>query len=113
MQTIDALWVLRIKNYFGSIRFDNKKLIKKDNFCTALRRFISRYLAGKRGENEINENNTLLNEIIRPELWEPFFTESETFEMEIAKLNEIMTDEFLGSLKVGQALYLYNYLTNN
>ena len=92
---------------------DRNKIIKQEKFCTALRRFISRYLAGKRGENEINENNTLLNEIIRPELWEPYFTESETFEMEVAKLMEVMTDEFLGSLKVGQALYLYNYLTSN
>ena len=55
----------------------------------------------------------MLNEIIRPELWEPYFTESETFEIEVGKLMEVMTDEFLGSLKVGQALYLYNYLTNN
>ena len=63
--------------------------------------------------NRYNLENTLLNEIIRPELWEPYFTESETFEMEVAKLMEVMTDEFLGSLKVGQALYLYNYLTSN
>ena len=113
LQTIDAPWALKIKQYFYSIMNDSNKIIKKEKFCTALRRFISRYLAGKRGENEINENNTLLNEIIRPELWEPYFTESETFEMEVAKLMEVMTDEFLGSLKVGQALYLYNYLTSN
>jgi len=113
LQTIDAPWVLKINQYFYSIINDHNKIIKKSQFCTALRRFISRYLAGKRGENEINENNTLLNELIRPELWEPYFTESETFEMEIAKLMEVMTDEFLGSLKVGQALYLYNYLTSN
>ena len=113
LQTIDAPWALKIKQYFYSIMNDSNKIIKQEKFCTALRRFISRYLAGKRGENEINENNTLLNEIIRPELWEPYFTESETFEMEVAKLMEVMTDEFLGSLKVGQALYLYNYLTSN
>ena len=55
----------------------------------------------------------MLNEIIRPELWEPYFTESETFEIVVGKLMEVMTDEFLGSLRVGQSLYLYNYLTNN
>ena len=113
LQNIDAVWAGKIKQYFINAEYDNNKQIKKRKFCTAIRRFISRYLAGKRGENEINENNTLLNEIIRPELWEPYFTESETFEIEVGKLMEVMTDEFLGSLKVGQALYLYNYLTNN
>ena len=110
LQTIDGAWALTIKQYFNRINNENDKIIKTKNFCTAIRRFISRYLAGKRGENEINENNTLLNEIIRPELWEPYFTESENFEMEIGKLMEVTTDEFAGSLKVGQALYLYNYL---
>ena len=113
LQTIEEPWLLKIKQYFETIKNDNNKIIKKEKFCTAIRRFISRYLAGKRGENEINENNTLLNEIIRPELWEPYFTESENFEMEIGKLMEVMTDEFLGSLKVGQGLYLYNYLIKN
>ena len=110
LQTIDGAWALTIKQYFNRINNENDKIIKTKNFCTAIRRFISRYLAGKRGENEINENNTLLNEIIRPELWEPYFTESDTFELEIGKLMEVTTDEFAGSLKVGQALYLYNYL---
>ena len=113
LQNIDDPWALKINRYFIDIRNSYDKIIKKGNFCTALRRFISRYLAGKRGENEINENNTLINEIMRPELWEPYFTESETFEIEIVKLTEVMTDEFAGGLKVGQALYLYNYLTNN
>ena len=113
LQEINDVWASIINQYFSNIKNDNNKIIKKEQFCTAIRRFISRYLAGKRGENEINENNTLLNEILRPELWEPYFTESETFEMEIGKIMEVTTDEFAGSLKVGQALYLYNYLTKN
>ena len=113
MQTIDIVWAANINNYFISIQNDHNKIIKKENFCDSLRRFISRYLAGKRGENEINENHTLLNELIRPELWEPYFTESETFESDIGKLMEVMTDEFAGSLKVGHGLFLYNYLTGN
>ena len=113
LQIIDEPWLLKINQYFNNIKNDTNKIIKKEKFCNALRRFISRYLAGKRGENEINENNTLINEIMRPELWEPYFTESETFEIEISKLMEIMTDEFAGGLKVGQGLYLYNYLIKN
>ena len=111
MQNIDSVWAKQIDTYFNQLQYYNDRIIKRENFCTALRRFISRYLAGKRGENEINENNTLLNELIRPELWEPYFTESETFEIEIGKLMEVMTDEFAGGLKVGQGLFLYNYLT--
>ena len=52
----------------------------------------------------------MANEILRPELWKPFFTESESFEVEIAEIMSVMTDEFDGSLKVGQALELYNLL---
>ena len=110
LQKIDAAWGKKIIDYFNSVQYNPGKIIKRITFNTALRRFISRYLAGKRGENEINENNTLANEILRPELWKPFFTESESFEVEIAEIMSVMTDEFDGSLKVGQALELYNLL---
>ena len=107
---IDDVWGKKILKYFNEIDKNPGKIIKKDIFCSAIRRFISRYLTGKRGENEINENNTLLNEILRPELWKPFFTESDSFEIEIGEMMSILTDEFEGSLKVGQALELYNLL---
>jgi hypothetical protein len=110
LQKIDAAWGKKIIDYFNGVQYNPGKIIKRITFNTALRRFISRYLAGKRGENEINENNTLANEILRPELWKPFFTESESFEVEIAEIMSVMTDEFDGSLKVGQALELYNLL---
>ena len=110
LQKIDDVWGKKIKAYFVNKENDDGKIIKRIIFCTALRRFISRYLTGKRGENEINENNTLLNEILRPELWKPYFTESDSFEIEIAEMMNIMTDQYDGSLKVGQALELYNLL---
>ena len=110
LQKIDDVWGKQIKKYFNDIDKNPGKIIKKDIFCCAIRRFISRYLTGKRGENEINENNTLLNEILRPELWKPFFTESDSFEMEIGEIMSILTHEFEGSLKVGQALELYDLL---
>ena len=110
LQKIDPTWGKKIKQYFNNIDKNSNKIIKKTIFCSALRRFISRYLTGKRGENEINENNTLLNEILRSELWKPFFTESDSFEIEIGEMMPIMTDQYDGSLKVGQALELYNLL---
>ena len=110
LQKIDDVWGKKMIDFFNKVQYNPDKMIKKITFCTALRRFISRYLAGKRGENEINENNTLANEILRPELWKPFFTESESFEVEMAEIMSVMTDEFDGTLKVGQALELYNLL---
>ena len=110
LQKIDPVWGDKIVKYFNGVENNSGKIIKKIIFCTALRRFISRYLTGKRGENEINENNTLLNEILRPELWKPFFTESDSFENEIGEIISVMTDQYEGGLKVGQALELYNLL---
>jgi len=110
LQKIDDVWGKKIQKYFNDIDKNPGKIIKKNIFCSAIRRFISRYLTGKRGENEINENNTLVNEILRPELWKPFFTESDSFEMEIGEIMSILTHEFEGSLKVGQALELYDLL---
>ena len=110
LQKIDPTRGSYIKNKLINLDKDKNKIIKIITLCTALRRFISRYLTGKRGENEINENNTLLNEILRPELWKPFFTESDTFEIEIGEIMSIMTDQYDGTLKVGQALELYNLL---
>ena len=110
LQKIDPVWGRKIITHFDNVEHNQGKIIKKIIFCTALRRFISRYLTGKRGENEINENNTLLNEIVRPELWKPFFTESDSFDTEIAEIMSVMTDEYDGSLKVGQTFELYNLL---
>ena len=110
LQKIDEAWGKKIKKYFEDIKYKQEKIIKGENLCTAIRRFISRYLTGKRGENEINENNTLLNEILRAELWKPFFTESDSFEIEIGEIMSLMTDQYDGSLKVGQALELYKLL---
>ena len=110
LQKIDDVWGKKIIGHFNKFQYNPGKIIRKSTFCTALRRFISRYLTGKRGEHEINENNTLANEILRPELWKPFFTESESFELEMAEIMSVMTDEFDGTLKVGQALELYNLL---
>ncbi len=110
LQKIDPVWAGKIIKHFNNIEKNQDKIIKRIIFCTALRRFISRYLTGKRGENEINENNTLLNEIVRPELWKPLFTELDNFETEIAEIMSVMTDEYDGTLKVGQAFELYNLL---
>ena len=51
-----------------------------------------------------------MNEILRPELWKPFLTESDLFEAQITEIMVVLTHGYEGTLKVGQALDLYNGL---
>ena len=48
----------------------NTKIINRQNLSTAIRRFISRYLSGKRGGNEIKETNNLKYYLCKDELWD-------------------------------------------
>ena len=88
------------------------KLLKKEqkgeitlkDLGAAVRRFISRYLAGKREETDIKEERDLGFELSREDLWEE----------KIAKMEDLM--EKVGALiyefklKVGQAYAFYNLI---
>ena len=67
--------------------------------ASALRRLISRYLAGKRGDTDIKEDQELIQQIGRNDLWEKNIIEVEDFQTEIYSLTF--------NLKVSQA---YEYL---
>ena len=101
----------KIKNKFDSFYKDqeDKRYITKIKFATALRRLISRYLSGKRNQNEFNENNNLFLYLPKAELWDEYkFTESQEFNKE---LYELFSDEENNCLiMVGHAFELYNYL---
>ena len=99
-----------INNFFANQNKDNNKkdknqrLIAKRPLATAIRRFVSRYLSGKRGENDINENNKLMPYLSKQELWDDYgFIDNEEFDVE---LSMILGDEIL----VGQATNLFEYL---
>ena len=97
-----------INNYFNMI--DNeRKLISKTKLATAIRRFISRYLSGRRGDNEIDEKNKLILYLSKEELWDEYgLVHNEEFENEI---NEIFSEEGNNStILVGQAIKLYDIL---
>ena len=97
-----------INNYFNMI--DNeRKLISKTKLATAIRRFISRYLSGRRGDNEIDEKNKLILYLSKEELWDEYgLVDNEEFENEI---NEIFSEEGNNStILVGQAIKLYDIL---
>ena len=78
---------------------ENKKLIKKKDLASALRRLISRYLAGKRGDTDIKEDQELIQQMTRNDLWEKNIIDVEDFQTEIYSLTF--------NLKVSQA---YEYL---
>ena len=102
--------------YKKSINDETKEKIKKKLFneenqnysikdlAAALRRFISRYLAGTRQEVEIDEKRVLYFELTRLDLWEEKFGKLDNLEELIA--NQL--EEF--QLKVGQAFALYEII---
>ena len=97
-------------NYYFSN--NNNKLITKRKLATAIRRYISRYLTGKRGQIEINEKNNLKYYLSKQELWdENGFVYNEEFEKE---LNILLEDSENNSMVcVGQATKLYEYLNGD
>ena len=57
-----------IEDYFKNNN-DNRNNIKKVELAGAIRKFISRYLAGKRSQSEIGEDKMLFDYLIRVDLW--------------------------------------------
>lgn len=102
--SIDPIWGQKIVKYFNEAEYNQDKKIKKIIFCTAIRKFISRYI------KSVREEKNLLNEIIRLDLWEPKIVKCNSFKIEIEEIRVVMTDQYDGYLKVGQALDLYYLL---
>ena len=78
-----------IENYYNKNNDINNN-IKKIDLASAVRKFISRYLAGKRSQSEIGEDKMLFDYLIRVDLWEinidvPEF-ENEFFELSKFKI---------------------------
>ena len=80
-----------------------EKLINTKNFTIALRRLISRSLAGSRQDNDINLTSALKLFIIRADLWPNGFIDNEAFEIQIY---EICRDDIL----IGNCFDLYDVL---
>ena len=90
-----------IVNYFN--RNEDKKIIDKKNFSTALRKLISRYLSGLRQDIDIDTNKNLILYISKEDLWDKAIINNEEFQKEI---NEILSIE----IKIGQFFNLYNLI---
>ena len=93
---------IKINNYFDN---GEKKLVDKLLLATTVRKLISRFLSGKRGENEIKENEHLLYFIqAKEEFWDKTLFENPKFDEEFEK----MIEEF--TVNVCQAIDFYEVL---
>ena len=85
----------------------NGFILLSNNFIDAIRKLISRYLSGKRSENEINETIKLKEFIVKEELWNRDPTSDKD-------LNDALEDFFKKfDITVGQSLSLFNCLNKN
>ena len=77
-------------------------VITKLDLCSAIRKYLSRYLSGKSEEN-INPKNLLKSYIIKAELWSNNYDENDIE-------NEINIIFANCEIQISQALKLYDYL---
>ena len=101
MKPIDNNKKELIKKYFINHE-DKSNYIKKIDLANATRKFISRYLAGKRSQSEINENGMLFDYLNRIDLWEKSIDDPK-FENEFSELSKI-------KLTVGEGKDFYDIL---
>ena len=92
----------KIKHYIN----DKGKVLIDKNFTEVIRKLISRYLVGKRSDNEIDEKKELQLYIDQEDLWEINPSKDE----ELQNALEIFFGYF--PLTVGQSLALYDLLNN-
>ena len=92
-----------IIEYFEKNKDNEQKLINKANLTTAIRRLISRYIAGTRQEIEINPETQFKLHIGKYEFWTPEMVEDPSFFVE---MNEIFKDNVL----ISHAWKIYNLL---
>ena len=97
-----------IENYFKELPRDS--IITKNILADAIRKFISRFLTGKRMEMDIKEDGDLFLFIpYKTEFWPKNFTDKINFDIEIALIQEKFNSK--GTIKVNQAVKLYRILT--
>lgn len=82
-----------------------KDLFQKTQLAKAVRKFISRFLSGKRNENEVKENENILIFLeYKPDLWPKNFTEKDEFANEIEDMMENFTVEVKQACKFYEVL---------
>jgi hypothetical protein len=105
LQDINENIKMQIDKYFedNSLKKSNNIIKSKIDLCSAIRKFISRYLSGKSYEN-INPKNNLKIYLINSELWPINFAEKDVIDDEI---NQIFGNE---DIELAHSVKLYDYL---
>ena len=98
--TISEESKIKILNDFKN---NNRKIINKNNFTSALRKFISRYLSGARQEIDIKSDTDLFLYLIKSDLWNVKIDDEDNL---IDDMYSLKTVEII----VGQTYDLYNIL---
>ena len=99
MKPLDEEKIKLIDNYYQN---NKENYIKKIELAAAIRKFISRYLAGKRSQSEIGEDKMLFDYLTRVDLWDRNIND-QRFENEIFKLSKL-------KIKVGEGKAFYDKL---
>ena len=87
MKQLNEEKIKLIEKYYKENK-DENNYIKKVELAGAIRKFISRYLAGKRSQSEIGEDKMLFDYLMRVDLWEKNIDDPK-FEKEFFKLSKI------------------------
>ena len=98
---------MQTKIYDYYFKNKNGLILVSYNFIDAIRKLISRYLTGKRSENEINENIKLKDYITKEEFWD---IDPDSDEQLKGALEDFF-NKF--EISVGQSLSLYDCLNKN
>ena len=98
---------VKIINYINlNMKEDN--LVTKKDISTALRRLISRYLCGKRGDTDINEYKRLSDYILREDLWRKQLQNDNNIDNFQCIINSFFKEI---DLSIGHSLELYELLS--
>ena len=101
---------MKLQEYFDENNKEAKDInnILKIDFCSALRKFIIRYILVKAYENEkINPKNNLKNYLLNIELWKSNKLDKEEKSNLEKNINKILE---IGDIKISQAFQLYQFL---
>ena len=94
-----------VTQYFENNK-DKQKLINQNNFTNALRKLISRSLAGSRQDIDIKSEANLIQYIKREDLWPSEFMNDENSDNFVDEIFMICKDNLI----IGNCLDLYDYL---
>jgi len=95
-----------IEKYYREL--SRNSIITRKILADAVRKFVSRFLTGKRQEMDINGDVDIFLFISKNELWPRNFTDDNKFEIEFSQIQDKFNSK--GKIKVNQAVKFYRIL---